>query len=486
MIKQLVLTGAVALTATLTSVAQTQVYTSENLGELNGVSANGKFAAITDSEMGYAYLWSLDNPTQFVDITIRQENASSLPSSQRVVGCASYGVADDGMVVGSITYRDGNIVPAIYRNGEWEVLPYHESSLYIKEAVAVTADGKYIAGCQFIKDETSEIAGRYYPCRWVLGDDGEYTLEAYTDIKLPAHQGFIPTGMTPDGSTIFGRVYCGVGSTLPAYVKDGEFVMMGEITEKSEPWIYEGKYYCGRDEEGTQIWSDDPNDPRIVLFTETYIDGVHDTGDESSAFSGTFTNCDWYGNLYGNRTYATDVNPEEGTGNLHHVASIYNLEDKTWTDGANGCIYYAGIKDKYLFTGGTGLLVDGKATTVTEEFDFQSNRTFVGVNRISQDGRVLGAMTSTVCPATGEPLYYPFMIVLEQPLDEVDGVVEIAGTPDSAVIITSAGRIDVANASEIAIYDLGGNLVSAAATTSVAPGIYVVKADSTVKKVMVK
>ena len=78
------------------------------------------------------------------------------------------------------------------------------------------------------------------------------------------------------------------------------------------------------------------------------------------------------------------------------------------------------------------------------------------------------------------------MIVLEQPLDEVDGVVEIAGTPDSAVIITSAGRIDVANASEIAIYDLGGNLVSAAATTSVAPGIYVVKADSTVKKVMVK
>ncbi len=46
--------------------------------------------------------------------------------------------------------------------------------------------------------------------------------------------------------------------------------------------------------------------------------------------------------------------------------------------------------------------------------------------------------------------------------------------------------IRVFGASEVAVYDLNGRLVGNSAANTVAPGIYVVKADGVTRKVAVK
>ncbi len=53
-------------------------------------------------------------------------------------------------------------------------------------------------------------------------------------------------------------------------------------------------------------------------------------------------------------------------------------------------------------------------------------------------------------------------------------------------IYTNAGEILVEGAQQVAVYTVGGSLVSTSARTKVASGIYIVRADNQVKKVIVK
>lgn len=479
MIKFLPISLFAIVTFASVTEARTITYTSDELGEITAVSSNGEYASVYDYENNKAYLWTRATGN-FTEISAPR-GTSDQPSGQRISGTWAMGVADDGTVVGCVQCADGRQYPSIYKDGTWTRLPIHGGAINYNTAVSITADCKVIGGYQFINDPSSSIKGRFYPCRWTLNPDGSYEMHAYTDIKLPDHQGFYVTSMSPDGSVLAGTVYAGVASTLPAFITaDGELTIPAKIEEKSEPWMFAGKYYCGVDENGNQIWSKDPEDPRIVYFTETYIDGVKDDGE--SSFSGGFQSVDARGNFYGMRTVATNVS--DGTGTLRSCATVYNRNTGEWSDNFSYQAFTNGV-GKYVFGLGDVLLIDGTPSSFTSAFDFTFPRMADAMYKASADGRIIGGNVCEYNPATGEPQYFPFIIELENSLLDLSGVEGIeAGT--SVQISVVSGTIEVAGASDVAVYDVNGRLVSTSASTSVQPGLYVVRADGKASKVLVQ
>lgn len=480
MVKNLLFCCAIAALATHTAQAENHSYFTDELGEVNGVSDNGRFVAIGDIENNLAYLWDSNNPDVFTDISADPAQTASLPSAQRIVGTLAYDVTDDGsMVVGTLFYADGHSAGAYYKDGVWTPLPLHPASLNTTEAIAVTPDGKIIGGYSFLSDKTSQIAGRYYPVQWKADGTGTYGLHAYSDINLPDHQGFMPLTQSPDGKIIAGTVYCAMQSNIPALIIDGELKLFNEITEKSEPWIYRGKYYCGLDENGKQIWSEDPDDPRIVLFTERYIDGYKDT---DTAVEGSLAFCDNDGNFYGMRTLITNVD-ENGGATLSKGATIYNVNTDTWTDNSDLSFYAAGIGNELMFANDGIVMIDGKRRYIQEEYGIESPRPIAGINKISMNGKVLGGLGYEINPASGEYQYFPFVTVLE---GAFSGIKTVYGGSDRPSFIVSRGTILLRNAESMDVYDLNGRLVASGASASVVPGIYVVKSGDTSAKVLVK
>lgn len=482
--KQILFAGALAMVSLLVD-AKTKVYTMDNnLGEVNQISANGKWAAVSDTENNYAYLWSAETG-DFTDISAPLGD-TSVPAGQRVAGSQAIGVANDGTVVGFVLY--GQVQkPAIYRNGKWELLPMHPAAMNTNAAISITGDGSIIGGFQFVSDKTSEIKGRFYPCRWIRNSGGEYDLECYTDIDLPDHQGFYPLTMTPDGKTLAGEVFCGVGSTVPGFVYEGELFLFNTFSTVVEPWIYKGKYYCGM-EDGKQVWTEDPNDPRIVYYDYYFIDGVKDTNDDSSMFEGFFAGCDSEGNLYGRRTRAFDVD-EEGNGTLERGACIYNINTSEWTDYPAQEYFNGGLNGgEYAFLSGDLMMMGDMEKEITKTFDFTTDYSIAGIGKYSLDGRVLGGMVYEVNPASGELQYYPLIVVLDEALVELVGVQDIVATDGTSgpVIVVYDNRIDICNANGAAVYDMDGLLVGTGDSVEVAPGIYVVVADGVSRKVIVK
>ncbi len=461
--KKILLSGALTLGGLFvvtTLQAQNQAYFFDQIGEVMGVSDNGKYIAISDDDDHNGYLWNIDNPDQITDITIRTTQ-TNLPSGQTITGVAAMDCTDDGMVVGSVFYKDGKQKASIYVNGEWKQLPLHEHVYNNTLAVAVTPDGKTIAGYQFIYDETSEIGGRYYPCQWYLNEEGEYDLNCYTDIDLPAHQGFITITQNPEGTIIGGRLFCGAGSTIPVLLNNGELQYFDELETRLEEFYYKDKL--------------------IGVFEEYYIDGYKD-GATGDYFDGGFDNCDANGNFYGMRTRVFDVT-EEGGGRLVKKACIYNVNTGEWIDSETDLMYTAGIGTDLLYTDSATVIEDGVSQKVTKAYGFTAPRSITAIAKISSDARILGGICQEIHPATGEPVYYPFAVVLEK--SPVSGV-EVVMAAERVPVILSAGRIDVANGAEAEVYTLDGKLAGRGASVSVQPGIYVVTVEGSSVKVAVK
>lgn len=480
MVKHLLISSLALSFLSFGANAETKTYTSDFLGEVTAVSPNGEYASVYDYENDNAYLWTRSTG-QFTDISAPLGTKDEI-ASLRVTGTWAMGVADDGTVVGCVFYGDGRQYPSIYKDGEWSRLPVHGGMTPDGSAIAISADCKFIGGYMFISDPSSAIAGRYYPCRWTLKDDGSYELQSYTDIKLPDHQGFYATCMTPDGSAIGGMVFAGVSSTLPGIVTaDGQLMIDATIDEKSSPLVYKGKYYCGVDENGKQIWSADPDDPRIVMFTDTYIDGVKDQGGDSS-FSGGFQSADANGNFYGARTVASNVS--DGTGTLRQGATVYNMKSGTWSDNFSYPAFTYGLGD-YIFGPGNTLIHNGTPTTFTQVLDFSYPKSVSAMYKASTDGKVIGGNLYEINPATSSEQYYPFIIVSDKGLVDNSGISGIEAG-DGVTISVVNGSVEVAGAASVAVYDIYGRLVGESASTSVEPGVYVVRADGKVAKVLVK
>lgn len=483
--KSLLLMGLALAGTSLAAKAESKVYMFDNLGIVGGVSDNGQYAAITDDEQYFAYIWCASNPEELHNIT--EEAPLGLPSSQTPTFTTAMDVSDDGIVVGSIGYADFHQYPAYYKDGEWNLLPIDPDALNTNEAICITPDGSVIAGYQHIKltGATGEGAsrGQFFPCQWFLQEDGSYELKTYKDIKLPDHQGFYPMTQTPDGKVIGGQVYAGFGSTLNALLVEGELVMFDEISTIKEYLEYKGKYYTGVDENGKQTWTEDINDPNIVWFVKELINGYYDgIRGETSMMNGFFTNCDGNGNFYGARTYVSGVT-EDHDGVVANAAIIYNYLTDTWYDEKGVNFFSAGIGDELLFTGNGSVIKGNEVKPVKEAYDINTNYTINGISKISSDAKTIAGVASDLNPATSEYQYYPFIIQLD---DDINGAPELSGSPKNGLVIATQGRIEVLNAENVAVYDINGCLVSTDKVTEVSAGVYIVTADDTSYKIVVK
>ena len=105
--------------------------------------------------------------------------------------------------------------------------------------------------------------------------------------------------------------------------------------------------------------------------------------------------------------------------------------------------------------------------------------------KASTDGKVIGGNLYEINPATSSEQYYPFIIVSDKGLVDNSGISGIEAG-DGVTISVVNGSVEVAGAASVAVYDIYGRLVGESASTSVEPGVYVVRADGKVAKVLVK
>lgn len=439
--------------------AETKYYAAdpvEVMGMLNGVSANGCYAVAADDEDNIAYMWNIDSPEDF-----------ELVGDKALL----YAVADDGMAVGAI-FTGTQFRAAIYQNDEWIQLPEHPAVINEQYANCVTADGKIIAGYEFDFAADAEMGGRFYPVVWTLNEaTGEYDLNIFNDLVLPDHQGFITECMTPDGKYLGGRLYCAAMSEIPAMIDidNHEIIYWNELETRIEPFEYKGEI--------------------LGYFEEYYIDGYHDTRSDNT-FSGEFISCDEYGNFYGHRTVALSVSDDGQDADLAHYACIYNSKSGEWTDMSGISSFSIGYNNAT-----TIFATDAKMVVISEDGEVEVESIFNGlgfnssddisaITQGSADGKVLGGIYGVFNAAKGIPDYFPFMIVLDNPLADISDITIDHGS--DIMILVAKGQIEVAGANSVSIYDMNGRLVSTSASSSLTPGTYVVKADNVSRKVMVK
>lgn len=414
-------------------------------GSFYSVSPNGQYAVgFDEGTMDYVtYIWSAE--TGKIEVH-RCDNYMYF-----------YDVANDGTCVGSFPIEgagENGHRPGYFKDGQWHALPQHHAvtsvSHYSNKAFAISPDGKYIGGTQFCEHADGGNP-RTYPCLWVKEGD-EYVLHMYNDMELPEHQGFFPVKMSDDGRYMVGKMFSEIGSTLLAYVKDGELHHFYELETRMEEWV-DGNYY-----------------------PEGYINGVHDDGYTSDA---EFFDIDNNGNMIGYYTYLAEgetpyscavmFNENENNGELQE------LDYQIGTVIAN--------PNQFFVVSGTGgyytpyYVENGVKRSLEDAFVLDHSCSII--NDMSADGRVIvGAGIETF---EGGAYNVPVIIQLDEAIVSTKTIHN-----DNVRIRTSNGQITVEGAENVAIYSVNGALVSTAANATLPAGIYIVKADNKANKVIVK
>ena len=220
-----------------------------------------------------------------------------------------------------------------------------------------------------------------------------------------------------------------------------------------------------------------------------YIDGVHDgaTGDWAM---GSFYGADAHGYFYGTRDYVTLKDPETKEGTYKHVGAAYNVLTDTWEESENFTAFSNGFEGKILFTRGAQVLTNGVNSPASESlqgyYEVES-RSLNSMDKASKDGSVMGGTFAETNPASNDPQYFPYIVVLDSPQTSIQSIIADAETNIGIVERQPARQLcDVSGAKNVAIYDMDGRLVSNSSSANVEAGIYVVKADTLTRKVLVK
>jgi hypothetical protein len=417
--------------------------------QTQAISKNGRYATGFDDNFNTGFYWCIDNPDEFYLLPQYGEG---------------HGVSNDGVIAGN--FRSGGDTAyssqcaGLLIDGEWVKLPVSDNNTGRSYATNISSDGKYVAGYMFV---AAENGSTNYPCLWTRDDEtGEYDLEVYDQEKLPEAQGFFTTTMSEDGRILGGMLTCGAGSSsVPALFIDGEMKVWNTFETRDTIFKYKDQEY---------------------IYPEEFIDGHMDS--TGMDFTGCFVWADPYGYYYGYRTYVTDIVEEEtgrNHGTLHHIGFIYNSKTDEWEDYSSTLLF--GMNKNYLCTSAGKLTVDGSTTTIADCFGVSSFRKIAGLTCASSNGKVVGGATVVVNSLTGDNESYPLIIVMDEPMAGVKQL-PIQGT--NTVIKTSAGHIDVEGATNVAIYSSNGTLVSNSASADLVPGLYIVKADKSSRKVVVK
>jgi len=474
--KKYLLLSVLAAAVSGVSAANELYYSSDVMAEARAVSPQGKYAVFSDPDNDFSYIWSAESPEVFTLVMNPDDPQSPAKFT-------AYDVNDAGTVVGALkkTYESRVYYqPVIYKDGQFINLDAKLDAVTDKGetlvgnynyAIAISADERIICGKIPAKPGFEDMAYPSYPCIWELQENGEYELHLYNDIdNLPEHQGFFPNCMTSDGTiegTVIGGTLCGgAGSTVPAIVKNGKLIYWN--TFETRDVTMDTKW-------GPKTWPCE------------FVDGFQD-GWNGDYFEGGFFSVDGAGNFYGYKSQVivpADGMPENGEVSREVGACIYNDATGVWDYTSGASTYLCGVDKNYIFNLRAEVLVDGTANDILPYFnvaDQAQGISFSGIAKANFDGHVLIGQHSMYNPATGQADPYPLVITLDAPLVGVEAV-----EADSAVTIRGLeGAIAVEGAASVAIYDLQGRLVSTSANAQLASGIYVVKADNTTCKVIVK
>lgn len=477
-------TMAALVAAPVIADDENQSYNCDELGQVNGISENGRYAAISDDDNAIAYLWKVTDPAFYEDICM-PVSPETTPAAQRVVGTYAYGVSNNMTVVGAIKYANGLTKPAYYKDGEWKFLEMPANVQNTNEALLITPDAKMISGWSNKvynnPVDPTDVWGQYFPVQWKLNEaTKEYDLIDYSSVDVLNHQGFVPMCQNADGSIIGGRIYFGVNTSMAALLENGELKFFHETNVTYEPWYFAGKWYCGRDEEGNQVWTTDPNDPRIVLFEENYVDGWHDDG--KGQVNGFFDYCDAEGNFYGTRTVVSNVSADGDNATFKQYATIYNPTTGEFIDNERAGYYTCGVNPDLVFDGDGNVWVEGVKKDAQSEYGIHSDSEFAGVAKLNGDGTVLGCARREFFEAIGDYMYYPLMVVTKD-YSSVKSVAEQAQQP---IVVAGRGYVKVLNAATATLIDMDGKVVGTGLNFNPAPGAYIVKAGDTTVKLIVK
>lgn len=442
------------------------------MGEVYAISENGEYAVFTDEDMNNSYLWRKSDPTALEYLNWKVDN--------RIVPLDIRGITNNGTMVGSYrSYGSSTWEPFVKpMGGEVVPLPVPEWTLTLNYPVAITEDENIIAGYvgRRFTPEGQTSHGQQVPIIWSKGSDGEYTMNVNQDIQQYEGSGMTPMCMISDGTVggtyLGGYLGIGAGSFIPGIYHNGEVTIWHDITYAQVPFYYKGQV-LGYD--------------RLEI-----IDGKQDMHfSDSDILTSMITCADREGHFYGSRVEVgtpESTNPDDenfGKTKDTQYWGYFSIKDGEWTDVQGNKVVTAALNPNIIFCRNQ-VYVDGiknAAQSVPSYLDFDaSGLTLDGVGRVSGDGQVLGLVHHKT-EETGT-YYYPFMIVLDEPLVGIEDVV--VDTDNQHVVVVRQGAIEVIGASQAAVYDMSGICVGNAVCTGLSGGTYIVVADGVSHKVLVK
>ena len=391
-------------------------------GTIFGVSSNGEYAVGTDdyTESG-GFMWKKETG-EFVMIDL-----------------ADYlnDVSDDGTVVGSFYIEvDGmeTSVPGYYKDGQWTALPLLSNRIYSSNmngmAVAISADGRYIAG--WVASPEGFI---YVPIVWENG----VIKDTFDNLNVMG-QGWVVKGMSDDGSIVTGLAEWESGARSSAVIIDGEEI---RLTCLSDPL----------DTADEDVWIDAEGHAKVSA------NGKYFAGYCAESANGTGLQ-GWYWNP----VVSDDT---KGLVFLDANSMCLCVDNQGVIYGCDG-LFGAACQYK-----------DGVKSDLADLYDlhFEEDVMLSAVQDCSDDGRVLGGLA--VAYKNGEMAYFPYVIVLRE---NGEGAVNSTKEKINTVMMRGNTLYVGGQYQAVRVYDTSGFCIAnensgsgTIALSAVPKGVYLVK-----------
>lgn len=456
---------AIMLTAVSSSALADQCYTYkgtdgfEITGAARRVSENGRWVIGGDD---------VDETGSFIIDTTDPSKYAFTPDGLLL------DINNDGMavgvkykIVGYAKYKQG----AIYKNGEWTLLPVPEVAVSDQSyAVGISSDSKIIGGFAMCENSAPDEPGKQFPVIWKLNDaSGEYEVaRVFNDIELPGTYGFQVTDMSPDGKWMVGYMGLNMGDNIGVILntETGELKKFHDIEFKTVEF---------------EVTNPITGQPSIMVSDNImFVDGMIDGYDGVTAFRGMFTSCN-NRYVFGSIDEVYGLN-DKGEGKIRTYATVYDLAEDRFYNGSTDYIYMAGVDNTLQFTNSGQYVYGGRAYSVNSDFNTGNTRV-AGIYDLDAATRVLTGSYLYNTPL-GDTLESPVVLILDKPLVSVE---EIGIDPTfTAKVTVENGTITVEGAENVAIFAINGSTVTLGNTATVVPGVYIVVADGHSVKVIVK
>ncbi len=459
------LLSVIVLTAVSSSAFADQCYTYKDAdgfeitGAARRVSENGRWVVGGDD---------LDETGSFIIDTTDPSKYVFTPDGLLL------DINDDGVAVGAKYRVEGYAkfkLGAIYKNGEWTLLPVPEVAISDQSyAVGISDDSKIIGGYAMCENSAPDEPGKQFPVIWKLNEaSGEYEVaRVFNELDLPGTYGFQVSDMSPDGKWLVGYMGLDMGDNIGVILntETGELKKFHEIEYKTIEF---------------EVTDPITGEPAIMVSDNIMcVDGNIDGYDPNVQFRGMFVSCN-NRYVFGSIDEVYNLN-EKGEGKIRTYATVYDLVEDKFYNGSTSYAYLSGVDNTLQFTTSGEYVYGGRAYNVSDDFETGITR-IAGIYDVDASTNVLVGSYIYDTPL-GDMLESPIVLILDKPLVSVEEI-GIDPTFTSKVTVEN-GTITVEGAENVAIFAINGSTVTLGNTATVVPGVYIVVADGHSAKVIVE